>query len=56
MRKINYSAFPSLCFALVFAFIAVLRFDNNEWIDTLFYGVAVLGFLIMFFVANRKER
>ncbi|TCT15618.1 hypothetical protein EDC18_103326 [Natranaerovirga pectinivora] len=52
--KINKSALPSLIFAVVFLMICVLRFNANNWIDTGFYILAVIGFMIMFFSSNRK--
>ena len=54
--KINKSALPSLIFAVLFLMICVIRFNENNWIDTGFYILAVIGFMIMFFSANRKTK
>jgi len=54
MNKINKSALPSLIFAVMFLVFALMRFDKNNWIDTAFYIFAVIGFIIMFFITNKK--
>ncbi|MBM7616414.1 hypothetical protein JOC73_002997 [Alkaliphilus hydrothermalis] len=56
MIQINKSALPSLIFAIAFLMIGVLRFNINNWIDTGFYILAVIGFMIMFFNTNRKTK
>lgn len=55
MSKINKAALPSLIFAFVFFVIVIIRFNSNNLIDTGFYALAILGFVVMFFITNKRK-
>ena len=54
MKRINKSAIPSLIFAVLFLVLEIIRFDKNNLVDSIFYFIAIIGFIIMFFIANKR--
>lgn len=44
-----------LLFAVVFLIVGILRYNVNNWIDTGFFILAVICFVITFFTTNKNN-
>lgn len=42
-------------FATLFFILSMLKFYKNDYIDGVFYIVAVIGFLLLYFASNYKK-
>ena len=47
--------FVGLIFAILFFILSIPKFYKKDYIDGIFYIIAVIGFLFLYFASNNKK-